>query len=196
MMNKRPYTLLIAALSLHQTYSLTIAQAKQNVISLASELKEKGGVFVADNDDRKKLCKAVAELEAICGPPSSFDKDDLLGDWNLLCTSNVNPLPPLPFSFLPRNPIQDELRKVVYGNVDVMQKIRNDSNFEGGAEKINRVDNVIQFRTPKNDGSVLSKLPNPLELSRAKVTLAHGANVESVMPVLRTKIALKSVICM
>jgi len=187
------YTLLVAAVSLHQIHALTLSQAKQNVISLASELKEKGGVFVANNEQRKELCKAVSELEAICGPPSSIDKDNLLGDWNLLCTTNVNPLPPLPLSFLPRNPIQDELRKVVYSNVDVIQKIRNDSNFEG-EEKISRVDNVIQFRTPKDDGSVLSKLPNPLEFSRAKVTLAHSAKVESVSPVLRTKIALKSII--
>lgn len=170
--------------------ALTISQAKENVKSIAIQCRESGGVFVSDATNRKKLQKAVAELEALCNLPTVEDKNRMLGEWTLLSTTNVNPLPPFPLTFLPRNPVQDELRKVVYSNVEVVQKIRNDMLSDD--DQINRVDNVIQFTTPK-DGK-LSQLPNPLALTSAKVTLCHNANVESVSPLLRTKISLKSVI--
>jgi len=174
-------------------YTLTVSDAKAKVISIAKECRESGGVFVSNDNKRKELQKAVAELEAICGSPTIESKDSMLGDWTLISTTNVSPLPPLPLAFLPRNPVQEELRKVVYSNVEVIQKIRNDMTpVETGNEEINRVDNVIQFSTPEE--GTLSKFPNPLALTRAKVTLCHNANIESMSPLLRTKISLKSVI--
>ena len=174
-------------------YTLTVSDAKAKVISIAKECRESGGVFVSNDNKRKELQKAVAELEAICGSPTIESKYSMLGDWTLISTTNVSPLPPLPLAFLPRNPVQEELRKVVYSNVEVIQKIRNDMTpVEPGNEEINRVDNVIQFTTPEE--GTLSKFPNPLALTRAKVTLCHNANIESMSPLLRTKISLKSVI--
>lgn len=182
----------IFILAVSTANALSVSEAKAKVLNIAKDCKEQGGVFVSDNSKRKDLQKAVAELEAICGPPDLSKKDAMVGEWTLLSTTNINPLPPLPLSFLPRNPIQDELRKVVYSNVDVMQKIRNDISTNDSNDDINRVDNVIQFTTP-TEGS-LAALPNPLSLSRAKITLCHNAKIESVTPLLRTKISLKSVI--
>ena len=181
--------LIVSALS---TNALSISDAKAKVLSLARSYMESNGVFVSDDSKRKELQKAVAELEAICGPPKSIDKETMLGEWTLLSTTNVSPLPPFPLKILPRNPVQDELRKVVYSNVEVIQKIRNDMKPQESSDEINRVDNVIQFTTPTE--GTLAAFPNPLSVSRAKITLCHNAKIETVNPLLRTKISLKSII--
>lgn len=97
------------------------------------------------------------------------------------------------------NPIQKSLQK----SITVTQRIRNDgSNEVAPPSIINRVDNVIEF-TPLDtlesilpDNSPLSFLAslnvNPLKVSKGKVVLVHKAEVESVEPVLRTKITWTS----
>jgi len=73
-----------------------------------------------------------------------------------------------------------------------------------GIDTFNRVDNIIEF-TPspltnfftnnQPDGIANMDLNfNPLEISKSKVTLAHTAKVQSISPLLRTKLVLKSVI--
>ena len=107
--------------------------------------------------------------------------------------------PKLPFK-LPELPFQNELTK----SIAVTQRIRcMDEDAVGDAKVIDRVDNIIEF-TPFADtvGDLLGdSMPfaalkdltlNPLEVKKSKVTLVHKAEVQSLAPVLRTKINLQS----
>uniref|UniRef100_A0A7R9WLB2 Uncharacterized protein n=1 Tax=Pseudictyota dubia TaxID=2749911 RepID=A0A7R9WLB2_9STRA len=117
----------------------------------------------------------------------------------------------LPFK-LPENPLakeQQRIREKVRRSVEVTQRIRTSSSQdeEEGCNDIARVDNVVEFSPPfqtlsdilggdNGDAGGLFKdvKINPLEVKKTKVALIHDASVESVSPVLRTKISLKSVV--
>ena len=193
-----------------------VGKAKNRVLSLASNIKEdsKTGVFIADAGVRSDLKRAVADLEAVCGNPTDRERQLMIGDWTLLCTTNsadgrgnddssgINKKkgPKLPFK-LPELPFQNKLTK----SISVTQRIRcMDEGAVGDAKVIDRVDNVIEF-TPFADtvGDLLGDgLPfaaalkdltvNPLEVKKSKISLIHKAEVQSVAPVLRTKINLQS----
>lgn len=94
------------------------------------------------------------------------------------------------------NPIQKRLQK----SFKVTQRIRNDGTSSSSDGTINRVDNVIEY-TPIDSledilpeesplSNIFGKLNvNPLQVKNSKVVLIHNAEVESVSPILRTKIA-------
>ena len=96
------------------------------------------------------------------------------------------------------NPLQKSIQK----SFQVTQRIRNNGAAEEDRE-ITRVDNVIEF-TPLNtlEDILPQELPlsnmfgqinvNPLQVKKGKVVLIHKAEVESVSPILRTKIAWTS----
>lgn len=93
------------------------------------------------------------------------------------------------------NPIQKSIQK----SFQVTQRIRNDGTSSSDGT-INRVDNVIEY-TPIDSledilpeesplSNIIGKLNvNPLQVKNSKVVLIHNAEVESVSPILRTKIA-------
>ena len=99
------------------------------------------------------------------------------------------------------NPIQKSIQK----SIQVTQRIRSNG---GGAQEedageINRVDNVIEFTPLDTLDDILPKESplsnifgqfnvNPLQVKNSKVILIHKAEVESVSPILRTKIAWTS----
>jgi len=94
------------------------------------------------------------------------------------------------------NPIQKSIQK----SFQVTQRIRNDGAED---EEINRVDNVIELTPLDTLDSILPKESplsnmfgqinvNPLQVKKGKVVLIHKAEVESVSPILRTKIAWTS----
>ena len=100
------------------------------------------------------------------------------------------------------NPLQKSIQK----SFQVTQRIRNDggsTTTDGGAATIDRVDNVIEFTPidsledilPKESPlvNIIGKVNvNPLQVKKSKVVLIHKAEVESVSPILRTKIAWTS----
>jgi len=94
------------------------------------------------------------------------------------------------------NPLQKSIQK----SFQVTQRIRNDTAQDG---EINRVDNVIEYTPLDTLEDVLPKESplsnmfgsinvNPLQVKKGKVVLIHKAEVESVSPILRTKIAWTS----
>jgi len=179
-----------------------LLSAKENVFNLAKDLKKNSpsGVFIIEPSSRNDLQKAVSELEAICGLPSENCRKLMIGDWELICTMNKPRITSSSseqrtnfFSipeWLKSNSLQDKLKT----SFEVTQRIRciKDENV------IDRVDNVIAF-TPFSVSDLVD-IPsspfnlNPLEVSQSKVTLAHKSEVLSINPVLRTKLALQSVI--
>jgi len=172
--------------------------SKEKLRNLALDINDKSptGVFIVEPEPKEQLQKAVSELEAVCGAPSEEFRKTMVGDWKLLCTINTpkyttSLAEKSPFKIpdiFTSNPIQEKIRE----SVEVTQRIRciEDDNY------IDRVDNVIEF-TPFSLEDLVSSLSinlNPLEVSKSKVTLAHKAEVQSIKPVLRTKISLQSVI--
>ena len=207
------------------TETVTKAKSRLKSLAQQMKEESKTGVFITSPKMKASLKKSVAELEAICGLPTERSRQLMIGNWTLLCTTNSptgtaslsgekksGKKLPFKFSDLSVIPLQNKVQK----SFNVMQRIRclKDESEEGllqsGSQPmdkiINRVDNIIEF-CPFADTlediignesplSAFKKLKlNPLKVSKSKVTLAHNAEVQSISPVLRTKIALKSIIC-
>merc|ERR1740124_1498805 len=184
----------------------TVASSRDNLLSYAEQLNSKSGPFLRDVESMKQLKKKVAELEAVCDAPILSNVEDMVGDWKLLCTTDSierreqskGKFPfPLP-GFLKESIESNPLEKNIRNSVQVIQRIRKDEGNDNGS-LINRVDNVIEFIPltftdvlPSNIADSLNL--NPLEVTKSKLSLIHVAEVQSVSPLLRTKIALKSVV--
>lgn len=187
-----------------------ITVARDDVLLTAQSIAadSPAGSFITSSTESERLNRFVTELEALSS--SSFTERERLlaiGDWELVCTSTnfrspsnprrrsllSKPSFPLP-PFLPSLPtVQDALRR----SLTVTQRVR--ATGDDGTT-IDRVDNVVEFVPPVSvkdlipDAGFDLQLPNPLGVSRSKVTLVHDAEVESLGTVFRMKIALKSVV--
>lgn len=179
----------------------TATNAKQNLVDVAEALKAKEGVLLVDSKAKSDLKKAVAELEAVANPPTNEDYETKFkGDWTLVCSTSTNAegidLSKIPF--LNEGPIKN-IRDAINRCLVVKQRIR--VREDSGA--IDRVDHVLEYQPPDSLTEILDNLPdalsslniNPLHVTEGKVTLVHKADVESVTPVLRTKLSLESIIC-
>jgi hypothetical protein len=142
----------------------------------------------------------------------------MLGDWTLIATASVTPrlfsrrtaydadeTRATTMSTKELNPIQKALTRTI----NVTQRIRciTDDEYSSSGNIINRVDNVIEL-TPLTtlDGILPTDSPltsslnkvlnivNPFKVQKAKIVLIHKAKVESIQPVLRTKIAYTSTV--
>ena len=183
-----------------------------------------GKVFISSLTDASKFRDEFVRFESKVADYSSSlpsihtsKRDYMLGDWTLIATANV------PSQLLAGkttvgvydtdgtrttkelNPIQ----KAIQRTINVTQRIRSIDDDESSKSGmiINRVDNVIEL-TPLTtlDGILPTDSPltsslnkvldivNPLKVQRAKIVLIHKAKVESIQPVLRTKIAYTSTV--
>lgn len=187
----------------HQTCLSALAtatDAKKNLVSVAERLKATQGVLLVDLQAKADLKKAVAELEAAADPPTQQDFDSKFkGDWTLLCSTAVNAdgFDTSKIPFLNQGPLKS-IRDYINRSLKVEQRIRNMT--ESGT--VDRIDHVLEYQPPDTLKQLLDNLPdaltslniNPLHVSQGNVTLIHKAQVESVTPVLRTKITLESIV--
>jgi hypothetical protein len=200
-----------------------LLSSRNRLIALSSTLLNNSptGKFISRPADKIKLQKAINELEA-SSSVGEREKEMLLGDWTLVVTANVpnsdvrrrfgsgkkgwfggkrSGLSLFGKDGKEENTIQKSLRKTI----EVTQRIRNDGASDSGSGEINRVDNVIEFTPLDNLSDIIPKESplsflgelnvNPLQVKKGKVVLVHKAEVESVKPVLRTKIAWVSSVC-
>ena len=178
----------------------TVSEATQNLMEVADRLKAKEGVLLVDSTAQADLKKAVAELEAVAGPPTLYDFETRFqGDWTLVCSTatNANGIDLSKIPFVNQGPLKN-IRDAINRCLVVEQRIRSMKN----TTVIDRVDHVLEYKPPDTLREILDNLPdalaslniNPLGVSQENVTLVHKAEVESVNPVLRTKLSLESVI--
>jgi hypothetical protein len=148
-------------------------------------------------------------------------KELLVGDWTLIATANV-PSSRFRGRTTKDNKMNDSRDRnrnsKGFGwfndfqeapSIEVTQRIRSTANEKAKADgdeygsttktttamEIDRVDNVIEISPPTTDeNNILLRLLNPLSISKTKLVLIHNANIESVYPVLRTKIAWVSTV--
>lgn len=186
-----------------------IAFAERNlVLSVSRDLATDSttGIFLSGSHSRDRLERAIVRLEAAVPIPPQRSDDIALGDWELVCTSNKVPFgreggrrgnkkKSLP-NLLP------DLTASLRDSLKVIQRVRCNA---GGVT--DRIDNVIEFTPPSDLSNIVpedSPLPfagilrgfdvNPLGIGQTSIVLVHDAEVESVRPVFRTKIGLRSVV--
>ncbi|KAL7503979.1 hypothetical protein ACHAXN_001680 [Cyclotella atomus] len=197
----------------------TLLTSRNRLVALASTLSSNSatGRFISRPADKIKLQKAINELESLSGSMGPKERDLMIGDWTLLVTAYVaNSDVRRRFgdteqtnswlgkgrsgiSLFGRDGLSlDPLQKTIRKSIEVTQRIRDmDNNGE-----INRVDNVIEFTPLDTLSDVIPKESplaflaelnvNPLQVKKGKAVLIHKAEVESVAPVLRTKISWTS----
>ena len=177
-----------------------VVEAKQNVMDVATRLKEKEGVLLVDSKAKAELKTAVAQLEATADPPTQQDYDSKFkGDWTLLCSTatNADGFDTSKLPFLNQGPLKS-IRDYINRSLQVQQRIR--SMTESGT--VDRIDHVLEYQPPDTLKQLLDNLPdplkslniNPLHVTEGNVTLIHKATVESVEPVLRTSLSLDSIV--
>jgi len=188
--------------------SLAVAPAKDNLLTVADRLRSDEGIFILDSETQSELNDAVSELEAVSNPPSNVDYESFFeGDWTLVCTtataSSKSGSPfgkdklKLPFVGEIEIPeILQDVRKSVNNRLKVTQRISSSSRIDHilEIEPANELTDIIPSGVPEPLSMLADLNLNPLEVTGAKVTLIHKAEVQSVTPVLRTKLGLESVV--
>jgi hypothetical protein len=178
--------------------------AKTELLETARDLKEQYGCLLIDSSAQDTLREAVEKLEMLSDPPT--DTTSLVGDWTLLCSTasaslqagsldKINGIDTSKLPFFNEGPLK-EIRDAINKSLRVEQLIKTENG------DITRVDHVLQYMPPDTLSAFLNNLPdaikslniNPLQVSQGKVILVHKAEVESVLPVIKTKLALSSII--
>lgn len=171
---------------------------RQELLDVAQSLKDEYGALIIDSKAQEKLKNAVAALESNTVPPTSTS--DMLGEWTLLCsTASAEKVKGIDTSKLPffnADPVK-EIRNTLNKSLLVQQLIKSEE-----SDGIDRVDHVIQYMPPSELSEFVSNLPdflqsfniNPLEVTNERVALVHKAEVEGVIPFIKTKLTLQSVV--
>jgi len=184
------------------TESVDVKLAKYEVLETARRLKSENGVLVIDSISQEELKQAVETLELLATP--STDVDELVGEWTLVCsTASASPSGPLEnLPDFPKLPFMNQgplaiIRDLLNKSFQVQQSIKTNASGD-----IDRIDHVLEYNPPNKLADFLDNIPdaltklniNPLQVSKSKVILVHKAQVESVLPVIKTKLNLSSII--
>mmetsp|Transcript_1223 Transcript_1223/g.2894 ORF Transcript_1223/g.2894 Transcript_1223/m.2894 type:complete len:422 (-) Transcript_1223:260-1525(-) len=185
-----------------------IAAERLELLTLAESLKDKNGILVVDAKGKQELDEAAKRLETTA--VGSSNTDDLVGDWNLVCSTAMASVSDGPLAGKKLFGIDTE--KLPFFNAAPVQDLRNLANkavavkqiVKATAGEIDRVDHVIQYSPPDSLTSIFSSsnVPealrnidlNPLQVSAGKVVLVHKAEVKKSFPVIDIKLNLQSVV--
>lgn len=183
--------------------------AKSDLLETAKSLKDEFGCVLIDSGAQEKLTKVVETLESTAEPPA--DTSGLIGDWTLLCSTasasigsedggpiekqTIAGIDTSKLPFFNEGPIK-EIRDRLNKSVKVEQLIK------ASDTTIDRVDHVVEYMPPDTLSEFFDTLPdaikslniNPLQVSESKVILVHKAEIESVIPSIKTKLSLQSVV--
>lgn len=180
--------------------------AKQDLIETVENLKESYGLFIVDTSAKQTLQRAVEALENMSEPPTyhSSWKEELLGDWELVCTTATSmegiDTSRLPFFDVgPLKQIRDSIRKTTNKYLTVVQRIRSE---DDDGITMDRIDHVLEYQPPAELRDVLDNLPeqltslniNPLQVSRSKLILIHKASVVEESDPLQIQLSLKGIV--
>jgi hypothetical protein len=190
----------VAAVNLEMSTTI----AKEELLLLVENLKAQYGILLVDSKAQESFKEAVEKLEEVADPPTDTSK--LTGDWTLMCTTTtskqgISGIDTSKLPFFNEGPLKD-IRDTINHALKVEQVIKSGESSDG----IDSIDHVIDYMPPNKLSSVLKNLPanlpdmikdlniNPLQVSETKVILKHKAEVESVIPVIKTKLSLQSVV--
>ena len=183
---------------------MSTAIAKEELLELVEELKATYGIVLIDSKAQESFKEAVEKLEETAEPPT--DTSLLTGDWTLLCSTTtsekgISGIDTSKLPFFNQGPLKD-IRDTVNLSLKVEQKIKAGEYSDG----VDSIDHVIDYKPPNKLSAVLKSLPsnipdvikdlniNPLQVSDTKVVLKHKAEIESVIPVIKTKLVLSSIV--
>lgn len=165
------------------------------------DLKATYGVLLIDSKAKASFRDAVEKLENLTESPT--DTSLLVGDWTLLCSyssafpKKTNIIDTSKIPFFNEGPIKD-IKDTLNDSIEVVQRIK----FGESSNSIDSIDHIINYTPPNALSSFLKNIPdaikdldiNPLKVSDTKVILKHKAEVEAVIPLIKTKLSLQSVV--
>jgi hypothetical protein len=175
--------------------------AREELMELTTDFKSKYGVLLIDSKAKASFRDAVEKLENLTESPT--DTSLLVGDWTLLCSyssafpKKTNIIDTSKIPFFNEGPIKD-IKDTLNDSIEVVQRIK----FGESSNSIDSIDHIINYTPPNALSSFLKNIPdaikdldiNPLKVSDTKVILKHKAEVEAVIPLIKTKLSLQSVV--
>ncbi|KAG7366351.1 plastid lipid-associated PAP/fibrillin family protein [Nitzschia inconspicua] len=183
---------------------MSVAIAKEELLELVEDLKATYGILLIDKKAQDSFKEAVEKLEEVSEPPT--DTTLLTGNWTLLCSTTttkqgISGIDTSKLPFFNEGPLKD-IRDTINQSLKVEQKIKAGEFSDG----VDAIDHVIDYKPPNKLSNVLKSFPanipdaikdlniNPLQVSESKVVLKHKAEIESVIPVIKTKLVLQSIV--
>lgn len=187
------------------TLDVSTTLAKSELLETAQSLNDEYGCLLIDSSAQETLREAVEKLEMVSEPRT--DTTNLVGDWTLLCSTASASIEGGPLEkiagidtskmpFFNEGPIK-EIRNRLNKSLKVQQLVK-----AGSSDGIDRIDHVLDYMPPDTLSDFMNSLPdaiknlniNPLQVSESKLILKHKAEVESVIPVIKIKLILESII--
>ena len=140
----------------------SISVAREELLSLATELKDQYGLLLIDSSAKDSFRKAVEKLESLAEVPA--DSSLLIGDWTLVCSSSSSAaterlkIDTSKIPFVKEGPIRD-IKDTLNESVEVLQRVK----FGEASNSIDAIDHVIDYKPPNQLSSFLKNLPDAIK---------------------------------